>query len=40
MRIGIVIVPDARWPAAGPKWQRAEEYGFDHAGTGLAPADG
>jgi alkanesulfonate monooxygenase SsuD/methylene tetrahydromethanopterin reductase-like flavin-dependent oxidoreductase (luciferase family) len=33
MRHGIVILPDARWSAAGPKWRRAEEYGFDHAWT-------
>jgi alkanesulfonate monooxygenase SsuD/methylene tetrahydromethanopterin reductase-like flavin-dependent oxidoreductase (luciferase family) len=28
-----VILPDARWSSAGPKWQRAEEYGFDHVWT-------
>ena len=33
MRIGIVILPDERWSVAGPRWQRAEEYGFDHAWT-------
>ena len=33
MRVGVVILPDARWSSAGPKWRRAEEYGFDHAWT-------
>jgi alkanesulfonate monooxygenase SsuD/methylene tetrahydromethanopterin reductase-like flavin-dependent oxidoreductase (luciferase family) len=33
MRIGIVILPDERWSVAGPRWRRAEEYGFDHAWT-------
>jgi alkanesulfonate monooxygenase SsuD/methylene tetrahydromethanopterin reductase-like flavin-dependent oxidoreductase (luciferase family) len=33
MRIGIVILPDARWSVAGRRWQRAEQYGFDHAWT-------
>ena len=33
MRIGIVILPDHRWSVAGRRWQRAEEYGFDHAWT-------
>ncbi|MEV6636121.1 LLM class flavin-dependent oxidoreductase [Actinoplanes sp. NPDC051470] len=33
MRIGIVILPDERWSIAGRRWQRAEEYGFDHAWT-------
>jgi alkanesulfonate monooxygenase SsuD/methylene tetrahydromethanopterin reductase-like flavin-dependent oxidoreductase (luciferase family) len=33
MRIGIVILPDERWSVAGRRWQRAEEYGFDHAWT-------
>jgi alkanesulfonate monooxygenase SsuD/methylene tetrahydromethanopterin reductase-like flavin-dependent oxidoreductase (luciferase family) len=33
VRIGIVILPDQRWSVAGPRWQRAEEYGFDHAWT-------
>jgi alkanesulfonate monooxygenase SsuD/methylene tetrahydromethanopterin reductase-like flavin-dependent oxidoreductase (luciferase family) len=31
MRVGIVILPDTRWPAAERKWRLAEEYGFDHA---------
>ncbi len=33
MRIGIVILPDERWSVAGRRWQRAEEFGFDHAWT-------
>ncbi|GAA2649451.1 LLM class flavin-dependent oxidoreductase [Paractinoplanes durhamensis] len=33
MRIGIVILPDQRWSVAASRWQRAEEFGFDHAWT-------
>jgi alkanesulfonate monooxygenase SsuD/methylene tetrahydromethanopterin reductase-like flavin-dependent oxidoreductase (luciferase family) len=33
VRIGIVILPDQRWSVAGHRWQRAEQYGFDHAWT-------
>src|SRR3954470_8647641 len=33
MRIGIVILPDQRWPVAADRWRRAEEYGFAHAWT-------
>ena len=33
MRIGIVILPQPRWAQASTLWQRAEEYGFDHAWT-------
>lgn len=33
MRVGIVILPDQRWPQAVRRWRRAEEYGFDHAWT-------
>jgi alkanesulfonate monooxygenase SsuD/methylene tetrahydromethanopterin reductase-like flavin-dependent oxidoreductase (luciferase family) len=33
VRIGIVILPDERWSVAGRRWQRAEEFGFDHAWT-------
>jgi alkanesulfonate monooxygenase SsuD/methylene tetrahydromethanopterin reductase-like flavin-dependent oxidoreductase (luciferase family) len=33
VRIGIVILPDQRWSVAGRRWQRAEQYGFDHAWT-------
>jgi alkanesulfonate monooxygenase SsuD/methylene tetrahydromethanopterin reductase-like flavin-dependent oxidoreductase (luciferase family) len=32
-RVRIVILPDERWSVAGRRWQRAEEYGFDHAWT-------
>jgi alkanesulfonate monooxygenase SsuD/methylene tetrahydromethanopterin reductase-like flavin-dependent oxidoreductase (luciferase family) len=28
-----VILPDQRWSVAGRRWQRAEQYGFDHAWT-------
>ena len=33
MRFGIVILPDQRWSVARGRWERAEEYGFDHAWT-------
>ena len=33
MRIGIVLLPQDRWSLARERWQRAEEYGFDHAWT-------
>jgi alkanesulfonate monooxygenase SsuD/methylene tetrahydromethanopterin reductase-like flavin-dependent oxidoreductase (luciferase family) len=33
MRFGITILPEHRWSVAQPLWQRAEEYGFDHAWT-------
>ncbi len=33
MRIGIVLLPQDRWATARERWQRAEEYGFDHAWT-------
>ena len=33
MRIGIVLLPQDRWAQARLRWQRAEEYGFDHAWT-------
>ena len=33
MRLGVVILPEHRWPVAGPLWRRAEELGFDHAWT-------
>src|SRR5664279_43371 len=33
MRIGVVLLPQERWPQASRRWQRAEEYGFDHAWT-------
>jgi alkanesulfonate monooxygenase SsuD/methylene tetrahydromethanopterin reductase-like flavin-dependent oxidoreductase (luciferase family) len=33
MRIGVVLLPQDRWPVARERWQRAEDYGFDHAWT-------
>ncbi|HLX87335.1 MAG TPA: LLM class flavin-dependent oxidoreductase [Acidimicrobiales bacterium] len=33
MRLGVVILPEHRWPAAHLLWQRAEELGFEHAWT-------
>jgi alkanesulfonate monooxygenase SsuD/methylene tetrahydromethanopterin reductase-like flavin-dependent oxidoreductase (luciferase family) len=33
VRFGIVILPDQRWQQAARRWQRAEEFGFDHAWT-------
>ncbi|MGV9976653.1 LLM class flavin-dependent oxidoreductase [Micromonospora wenchangensis] len=33
MRIGIVILPDQRWPEARRRWQQVDEWGFDHAWT-------
>jgi alkanesulfonate monooxygenase SsuD/methylene tetrahydromethanopterin reductase-like flavin-dependent oxidoreductase (luciferase family) len=33
MRVGIIILPERRWPQARLQWQRAEEYGFAHAWT-------
>ena len=33
MRVGIAILPDQRWSSSVRRWQRAEEYGFDHAWT-------
>lgn len=33
VRIGIVLLPQDRWPQARARWTRAEEYGFDHAWT-------
>jgi alkanesulfonate monooxygenase SsuD/methylene tetrahydromethanopterin reductase-like flavin-dependent oxidoreductase (luciferase family) len=33
VRIGIVLLPQDRWAQAKGRWQRAEEYGFDHAWT-------
>ncbi len=33
VRFGIIILPDQRWQQGGRRWQRAEEYGFDHAWT-------
>ncbi len=33
MRVGVIILPEHRWPDAAPLWRRAEELGFDHAWT-------
>ncbi|GAA3705822.1 LLM class flavin-dependent oxidoreductase [Gordonia hankookensis] len=33
MRFGICILPEAPWRHTRPRWQRAEEMGFDHAWT-------
>ena len=33
MRIGVVILPELRWPGARSVWCRAEELGFEHAWT-------
>ena len=33
MDLGVVILPEERWPRAEKMWQRAEELGFDHAWT-------
>lgn len=31
--VGVVLLPQDRWAVAREKWQRAEEWGFDHAWT-------
>lgn len=31
MRLGVLILPERRWPAAAETWARAEALGFDHA---------
>lgn len=33
MRVGVVILPELRWPEARGVWRQAEELGFDHAWT-------
>jgi len=33
MRLGVLILPEDRWPEAARKWRRAEELGFAHAWT-------
>lgn len=33
MRLGVLILPEFRWPTAQPLWRRAEELGFEHAWT-------
>jgi alkanesulfonate monooxygenase SsuD/methylene tetrahydromethanopterin reductase-like flavin-dependent oxidoreductase (luciferase family) len=33
VRLGVVILPERRWPEARACWQRAEALGFDHGWT-------
>jgi len=33
MRIGVLLLPESRWPTARELWRRVEELGFDHAWT-------
>jgi alkanesulfonate monooxygenase SsuD/methylene tetrahydromethanopterin reductase-like flavin-dependent oxidoreductase (luciferase family) len=33
MRIGIVVLPQQRWPEAAARWRAVEDMGFDHAWT-------
>src|SRR4051794_7090376 len=33
MRVGVVILPDLRWPAALDRWRDAEQRGFETAWT-------
>lgn len=33
MRVGITILTDEPWSVTRSRWQRTEEYGFDHAWT-------
>jgi alkanesulfonate monooxygenase SsuD/methylene tetrahydromethanopterin reductase-like flavin-dependent oxidoreductase (luciferase family) len=33
VRLGVLILPEHRWPAAAETWSRAEALGFDHAWT-------
>lgn len=33
MRVGVMILPEQRWPHAVKNWRRAEELGFDSAWT-------
>src|SRR5260370_5597590 len=33
MRLGVVILPELRWPSAQSVWRRAEALGFEHAWT-------
>ena len=33
MRIGVVLLPQLRWALDRERWQRLEEWGFDHAWT-------
>ncbi|NYI58296.1 LLM class flavin-dependent oxidoreductase [Cellulomonas soli] len=31
--VGVILLPQERWSLARSRWQRAEEWGFDHAWT-------
>lgn len=33
MRLGVVLLPQQRWAQDRTRWQRVEEWGFDHAWT-------
>ncbi len=33
VRVGVLILPEQRWPEQRPAWQHAETLGFDHAWT-------
>jgi alkanesulfonate monooxygenase SsuD/methylene tetrahydromethanopterin reductase-like flavin-dependent oxidoreductase (luciferase family) len=33
VQLGVVILPEQRWPVARSLWQQAESLGFDHAWT-------
>ncbi len=33
MQLGVVILPEHRWPQGRPLWERAEQLGFAHAWT-------
>lgn len=33
MRLGVCILPEARWAEARPRWEQAEQLGFEHAWT-------
>jgi alkanesulfonate monooxygenase SsuD/methylene tetrahydromethanopterin reductase-like flavin-dependent oxidoreductase (luciferase family) len=33
VRVGVLILPEDRWPTAVDKWRRAEDLGFDHVWT-------
>ncbi|GAB3691548.1 LLM class flavin-dependent oxidoreductase [Angustibacter aerolatus] len=33
MRIGVVVLPQQRWPEARERWRAVEDMGFDHAWT-------
>lgn len=33
VRVGVVVLPQERWAVGRAKWERLEEWGFDHAWT-------